>query len=136
MEPKAISTASIIASELKIPLIKKLNLHEHDRTGVKLFSSKETFRKKIKEMFDKPDVLVFGKETANEACKRFLESTTKIAEANEGTCVIVSHGTIMTLYTKYYNKIKPMEFWEQLTLPCLVVLEKNSKKFIKIVSIS
>lgn len=132
-EPKAISTATVIANKFQLPVKEKPDLHEHDRSNVRLFKDKGMFREKVTEMFENPGKLIFGKETANEAQKRFVEAVNRISESNDGNCLIVSHGTVMTLYTSYYNEINPIEFWGKLTLPCLIVLEKNSKKLIKVI---
>ena len=134
-EPKAISTATIIGSKLQLPVKEKPDIHEHDRSDVKIFPTKEMFCEKVTELFHNPNKLVFGQETANEALERFIKAVDGILEENAGTCVIVSHGTVMTLYTSYYNQINPIELWKSLTLPCLIVLEKDSKKFIKIIPI-
>lgn len=59
IEPKAVETAKIIASQLNKPFLTFEGLHEHDRAGVD-FLRKEQFEAKVNEFFIRTDELVLG----------------------------------------------------------------------------
>jgi broad specificity phosphatase PhoE len=63
-EPKARETAELVGLALGISVEAFSGLHEHDRTGVP-WLSQEQFETSVCAFFDHPDILVFGRETAN-----------------------------------------------------------------------
>src|SRR5262245_45754991 len=72
-ESKAKETAEIVARrhQLKPHVID--DLHEHDRSK-EPYLSKDEFLVSIREFFQKPDELVFGRETANQSHRRFYKA--------------------------------------------------------------
>src|SRR5512134_626616 len=68
-EPKAKETAEVLAREVHLEFHTAENLHEHDRSNVPLLSEHE-FHASVRRFFERPDELVFGHETANEAYAR------------------------------------------------------------------
>ncbi len=132
-EPKAIETAQIVAHQLNKPLNTVEGLHEHDRTGVGLFN-KEQFEIKVKDFFENPDKLIFGRETANQALARFSKALTsaELDHPNKNI-VIVAHGTVITLFVNQFNTIETFSFWRKLDLPSFVVLSLPQHKLVKLV---
>jgi len=121
-EPKAVETASILASSLEVPRDQVDGLQEHERSNVG-WTSAERFRSQLAEFFTRPNERVFGDETAAQARDRFSKSIKKILGEQAGDSVaIVSHGTVMTLFVCAWNDLDPYQFWLGLEMPSLVVL--------------
>jgi len=120
-EPKAKETAEIIARKQQLELHIVDDLHEHDRSNVSYLSQDE-FQASIWEFFQKPDVLVFGRETANQAYMRF--------HANK-TVVIVTHGTVISLFISRLTGTSDLLLWNKLSLPTFVVLDLESNTLIE-----
>ncbi len=123
-ENKAIETGQIIADALNIPWQTAPNLHEHERSKVRYFESREDFETAVARFFAQPDELVFGDETANQARNRFDTAVhTLIAQYPTDTLAIVTHGTVLTLFLSHHNpQLAPFAFWRNLPLPCKVVV--------------
>jgi broad specificity phosphatase PhoE len=121
LEPKAIETGRLAAGFLGIPCETATGLHEQERTSAK-FTSQERFQSDIAAFFQRPDELVFGDETANQAVQRFRHAvTTVLARHSQGNVCIVAHGTVITLFVAQATDIDPFAFWQRLGLPAYIV---------------
>jgi len=130
-EPKARQTAEIIGRALELENHVLAGLHEQDRTEV-LFSSHEEFQKKVKSVFERPDELVFGNETANQALDRFHKSVDQVLDvSNAENTLIVAHGTVISLYVSRLTGINGYSIWQELGLPSFVVLDMRSKTLLR-----
>ena len=121
-EPKAIETAEIIVGELAVPVEIADGLEEHHRDNVPFLSSKEEFEGAIERFFRCPDRLVLGTETAEQARDRFAAAIDEVIDAGQTDSVVVTHGTVMSLYVASVAGVQTMEFWRRLGLPSYVVL--------------
>ena len=127
VEPKARETAAILAENLGLDFQTFDNLHEHDRSKSQ-YLSKDEFQARVQDLFEKPDALVFGSETANEALARFraaVEAVQKLWE--DKTVVIVAHGTVISLYVAWMTGCDGYRLWRELGLPSFMVLDIKSK---------
>ena len=131
-EPKAWETASILAEGLG-PTVQVVNgLQEHDRS-TSPYSSKGEFEKLVQEFFEKPDRLVFGKETASQALARFRETVEISMEAHQDKIMmIVSHGTVISLFVAWLTSCDGFALWQSLGLPSFVVLDMHSRAVLRI----
>jgi 2,3-bisphosphoglycerate-dependent phosphoglycerate mutase len=130
VEPKARETAEIIGTLHELPVEVVEDLHEHDRSGTRYLSNDE-FQSAVREFFLNPDGLVFGKETADEAHRRFSKAVESILESHGNkTVVIVSHGTVISLFVSRLTGISDYLLWNQLGLPGFIVLDITSNKLI------
>jgi broad specificity phosphatase PhoE len=121
-EPKAEETAQIIAQQLVNPLYIVPGLHEHERKTVR-FTNEEQFKSSVKEFFEQPDAMVFGEETAAQSLNRFSSAVNQLLSQNrDQNLVVVSHGTVITLFVANNCGIEPFLFWSRLDLPSFVVL--------------
>ncbi|MFN8398746.1 MAG: histidine phosphatase family protein [Anaerolineales bacterium] len=133
VEPKAIETGQIITKKLNKPFSMVNGLQEHDRTNIGLLEKTE-FENKVKEFFDKPESLVFGRETACQSLARFSKAISSIeSEYPDKNIVIVAHGTVITLFVSKFNAVEAFSFWRKLDLPSFVVLSLPSHKIVKVV---
>jgi len=135
VEPKARETAAILAENLGLEFREVEDLHEHDRSGTP-FHSKDKFQNLVREFFDKPDKLVFGNETANEAFARFRQAVDIVLISdNDKTIVIVAHGTVIALYVSWLTGCDGYSLWKELGLPSFVILDIQSKRLIETVNL-
>jgi len=129
-EPKAKETAELVASRFRLEMQIIADLHEHDRSDVP-YLSHDTFQASIREFFQKPEDLVFGKETANQAHARFYRAVHSILnEHRNKTVVIVAHGTVISLFVSRLTGSSDLELWNKLGLPSFVAMDLHSNTVI------
>ena len=121
-EPKAIETAEIVANDLGVPVKIADGLEEHHRENVPFLPSKEEFEEAVERFFRCPDRLVLGTETAEQSRERFFDAIEKVLEAAHADSIVVTHGTVMTLFAASVGGVQTMDFWRRLGLPSYVVL--------------
>ena len=122
-EPKAIETAQILADALNVPVNVTDGLEEHHRDNVPYFPAQDDFEHAIEQFFLNPEQPVLGEETAQQALQRFTAAINRAIEATAAdTAIIVTHGTVMTLYTASVSGVEPTGFWRSLETPSFVVL--------------
>jgi broad specificity phosphatase PhoE len=122
-EPKAAETASILAQQFGLEIRVVPELAEHDRTGVPYFSTQTEFETKIRQFFLKPSSCVFGRESANDALTRFEHGIRQVkAQAqSHARPLVVTHGTVMSLYIAKRMQLDAWTIWSRLSLPCYVL---------------
>ena len=125
-EPKAVETARIVASAFGVAVRATEGLEEHHRTGVGYFPTQEEFWSAVEQFFLKPDQLVLGTETAEQALNRFTAAIDQVINAGHQDNIVVTHGTVVTLYLASVSGIAPMDFWRRLGMPSFVLLELPS----------
>ncbi|HZR39834.1 MAG TPA: histidine phosphatase family protein [Ktedonobacteraceae bacterium] len=122
VEPKAVETASLLSSSLGLSFQTVEGLHEHDRSGVGWLGPDE-LKAAAARFFSQPDQLVFGQETATQACERFTKAVEAILDKSpQQDVLLVTHGTVITLFLAYYTKVEPFPLWESLDLPAFAIL--------------
>lgn len=127
VEPKARETAELLANELILSTGIFEGLHEHDRSQAG-YLSKEKFEEMVRELFAKPNELVFGSETADQAFQRFRSAIDSILKKfPDQTTIVVAHGTVISLYVSRFNEISTLSLWKELGLPSFVALDLESK---------
>lgn len=121
-ESKAVETAEIIAERFGLRVEIEANLHEHDRRGIGRLSNGE-FQEAVAQLFSEPEALVFGQETGAQARQRFSQAVDNIlARYPTGDVIVVSHGTVMSLFAAMRTAIDGHALWQRLGLPCFIVL--------------
>lgn len=129
-EPKAKETADILGDQLRLPVRILPGLREHDRSKVP-FLSHAAFQRAIREFFQQPDELVFGGETANQAHARFYGAVHSVLKEHiDKTVVIVTHGTVISLFVSRLTGSSDLELWSKLGLPSLVAMDLHSSTLI------
>ena len=122
-EPKVIETAQILADTLNVLVKVTDGLEEHHRSNVPYFPTQEEFEQAIEHFFRNPAELVLGEETAQQALQRFTAAINRIIAAdNADTAIVVTHGTVMTLYMASVSGVEPICFWRNLETPSFEVL--------------
>jgi len=129
-ESKAKETAEIIARKHQLKPHTVEDLHEHNRSNVP-YLTQEEFQVSIREFFQKPDVLVFGTETANQAYARFYRAVCSVLNSHANKIVvIVAHGTVISLFVSRLTGISDLMLWTELGLPSFVVIDLHSNTLI------
>jgi broad specificity phosphatase PhoE len=129
-EPKAKETAEIVARHLRLDAQIIPDLHEHDRSNVP-YLAHDAFQTSIYEFFQRPDQLVFGRETADQAYTRFYQAVHSIlVEHRNKTIVIVTHGTVISLFIARLTGSSALELWNKLGLPSFVAMDLGSSTVI------
>ena len=121
-EPKAVETAEVVADRLGVPVQTADGLEEHHRRGVPYFPTREEFEGAIEHFFNRPDQLVLGTETAAQSLNRFTAAVDCVVGQGITESIVVTHGTVMTLYVARVDRVRPICFWRRLGLPSYVVL--------------
>jgi broad specificity phosphatase PhoE len=125
-EPKAGETAEIMGRELGLEVLIIENLHEHDRSN-SAYLSRQEFQNALREFFLRPDQLVFGNETANQAHNRFSKAIQTILESNKNkTIATIAHGTVISLFVSRLTGVSDFSLWKELGLPSFVVLDMKA----------
>ena len=123
VEPKAVETAQIIAADCDVELHVVAGLHEHDRSNVPYLTRLE-FESAVQEFFRRPDMLVFGRETANQAYERFSGAISSLlADYKDQDLAIVAHGTVISLFVSRLTGTSAFVLWEKLGLPSFVIFD-------------
>ena len=129
-EPKAKETAEIVASQFQLEVQIVPDLHEHARSNVP-YLSHDVFQTSVHDFFQKPDELVFGEETANQAYTRFYRAVHSVLnEHRSKTIVIVTHGTVISLFVSRLTGSSDLELWSKLGLPSFVAMDLHSNTLI------
>jgi broad specificity phosphatase PhoE len=135
-EPKALETAQILAAPFGLKPQMIAGLYEHKRGNLP-YLSKPDFEAMVRRFFEKPDNLVFGEETAEQAHERFSGAVHSILSDNKNSKIaIVAHGTVISLFVSWLTGKSGFKIWSKLGLPCFLVLDMQSKELIALQNIS
>lgn len=121
-ETKAFETAQLIAPTLGLTPDAANDLFEHDRSNEPHMDTRE-FISLVALFFQKPDELVLGLETADEAYDRFAAAVDAALAAHGGDLAIVTHGTVIALFLQRRCGQDPFQTWRRMGLPSFIVLD-------------
>ena len=120
-EPKAIETGQAVADQLGLPCMPADDLHEHSRLTV-AFASQQEFEINVAHFFAQPERLVLGEETAAQAAIRFTHAVNRLtARHPQETLIMISHGTVISLFYQSILGKDPYPLWEKLGLPAYLI---------------
>ncbi len=120
-EPKARETAELVAPVLGLEVQLSHGLRETARRTVGWLAS-EKLDRGIRELFARPHEVVFGEESASAALARFESAVDGVPEP----AVVVTHGTVLSLYAAARTGRDPYELWRSLELPDVVEIPWSS----------
>jgi len=132
-EPKAVETATLVAKSLGVPSHIAAGLHEHDRSNVPMMATRD-FISSMAHYFKEHSRRVLGRESADETAERFNTAVNAvIASQADGDVAIVTHGTVLAIFSAANGGGDPFKLWRQLGLPSLAVFQLPDKKLLEIV---
>ena len=114
-EPKARETAELVAPTLGLEVQLSDSLRETARRTVGWLAPEEIDRG-IRGLFERPGEVVFGEESAEAALARFEAALAGLSEP----AVVVTHGTVLSLYAAPRLGRDEYELWSGLELPDVV----------------
>ena len=125
-------TGQALADAFKLTIATELDLGEHRRETATYFDSEAKFRAAVHDLLTNPDQLIFGEETGTQAYRRFRTAIDNILADYAGkTVIVVTHGTVMSLFLAQAAGVEPVEFWESLGMPAYVILDLPEFKIVK-----
>jgi broad specificity phosphatase PhoE len=128
-ENKARETAEIVGAAVRLRVTVVADLREHDRTGVPFLREPGQFESQLNRLFAEPSRCVFGTESAEAALSRFRNGVRDVTARGDQRPMLVTHGTVMSLYIGAEAGLDPEAIWAELTTPCYVVLDPASGLF-------
>jgi broad specificity phosphatase PhoE len=132
-EPKTVTTASVLADELELPAPEVVQgLHEHERETVGWLGD-EAFDSAARALFANQEDLVWGEETARAALTRFSAAIDSLLTRPHETIVVVTHGTVISLFAQDRCGTDGFEMWKRLTVPSFVVIDAATFAIQKVV---
>jgi broad specificity phosphatase PhoE len=114
-EPKSRETAELIAPSLGLDVRVVDGLRETARRTVSWLAPAD-FERGVRALFERPDEIVFGEESAAGALARFEMAVADLPDS----AVVVSHGTVISLYVAAQTGLDAFYVWRSLGLPELV----------------
>jgi broad specificity phosphatase PhoE len=120
-EPKARETAELVAPTLGLEVQLSDAVRETSRRTVGWLAPEQIDRG-IRELFERPGEVVFGEESAEAALARFEEAVAGLSEP----AVVVTHGTVLSLYAAPRIGRDAYELWSSLELPDIVEVPWSS----------
>ena len=135
LEPKALETAQMIATTIGMPFETAPGLHEHVRNREK-YTDRKVFEASVRTFFAHPGLVVYGDESADQAHARFTQAVEGIQERYPGQTplVIVSHGTVISLFVARACGVDPYRVWKSLRMPCMVIISASRPSVISLES--
>jgi broad specificity phosphatase PhoE len=126
-EPKALETALTIANIIRIPFEIVNDLHEHERGTEPYSQTRAQFATQIQALFEHPDDIVYGSESANQALSRFYAGLLSAwRKYLNDSVAVISHGTVISAFVAHViPTIDPFDLWNCLKMPDAVVLETD-----------
>lgn len=118
-------TAQIIADRIGSQIHIDVRLREHERSSVG-YIERESFEALIASIFDKPEEIAYGDESADAVHARFSAVIDDAVARSSGPVAAVTHGTAMTIYLSRLVGIAPMPFWTTLGMPAAIVIEDGA----------
>lgn len=125
-ENKAVATAKPIAKNLNLEILELEEVKEIGRSS-KFLTDEEFLIQKEKQMTDL-ETEVDGGESGRVALNRFKSGIAKLEAENEGkTILVVTHGTVMSLYfAELLNELSnAFSRWQKLKFCALGEVENN-----------
>jgi 2,3-bisphosphoglycerate-dependent phosphoglycerate mutase len=116
-EPKARETAAVLGERLGLAVRESDDLREQARRTVG-WLEREQLEAGIRVLFERRDEVVFGEESAADALARFSRAVAGLGPS----AVVVSHGTVISLYAAAQTGRDPFDIWRALELPDLLVV--------------
>jgi broad specificity phosphatase PhoE len=94
------------------------------------------FEARMHDLFAHPDQVVFGSESASAALTRFTAAVDRVIseDTGDGDVVIVTHGTVMSLFVAKRSHVDATSLWSTLGLPSYIALELPNYRIIEVVA--
>ena len=122
-EPKALETARVLAAPLGLAVDADGGFAEQHRPNLP-FGSREAFEARMAAAFAEPATSPFGGESADAAHDRFVAALARHAAR---PLLVVTHGTVLSLYLSRSLALEPFPLWKSLALPEAFILDAEGR---------
>jgi broad specificity phosphatase PhoE len=131
-QPKAIEAAKIVATRHDLTVIPMAGLAEVGR-GPEVYSSAADYNGIMERFFTQPDRSVSGWESSTSALARFQVAVRQILDQRvTGSVAILSHGTILTLYTAMLDGEAPnLARWHSIGFATVATVDIETMQIVK-----
>jgi 2,3-bisphosphoglycerate-dependent phosphoglycerate mutase len=130
---KVVTSPYLRAVQTIEPLAKKLKLEiELDSRLTERVLSQDNlpdWMEKLRTTFTDLELKYEGGESSKEAMNRIVEAVEDILNSNIENAVMVTHGNIMSLLIKYFNKNIGFKLWQGLSNPDVYLLRSVHNEF-------
>jgi broad specificity phosphatase PhoE len=125
-EPKAVTTARVVAAHTGLPWQTRACLGELDRHGYQP-PDIAAYRSAVTRMFSNPEQSIRGWETRVHAEQRIFGCVQELVSENPDRAVaIISHGIILTILVAHLAGLpEPYEFWREMGFASVAVLDTD-----------
>lgn len=121
-EPKASQTATILASQLGGDVAIEHDLREQERPQLGWMGT-AAFEMVVVSSIDRPTDRLHGMEPAGEARRRFTAAVEHLIYRHpEGNLLVISHGTVISLFAAPLLGVPTSDLWRRLGLPSYVAV--------------
>jgi 2,3-bisphosphoglycerate-dependent phosphoglycerate mutase len=116
---RAIATIAPLAQKIH------LNINTDARLCERILSSEvlDNWEEKLFDTFQDHEMRLPGGETSSEAMERGISVLEELVEQSANTIVVVTHGNIMCLMLRHYDKQYGFDEWKKLTNPDVFELQ-------------
>ncbi|RFB14739.1 histidine phosphatase family protein [Bacillus sp. HNG] len=118
---RAIQTIQPLANEVNIEIETNQQLAERVLSSIKMADWFE----KLRATFEDFDLAYEGGESSREAATRILGVVDDVLKSDAENTILVTHGGLMSLLLKHYNKNFGFEQWRTLSNPDIYILKQN-----------
>jgi len=130
-EPKALETAEIVATVLRLDVEVIDDLREHARPALPFADTREAFERAIGDAFARPGETLFGGESVDLARVRFAAAVERLLTSpRAGTRLLVTHGTVLAAFAAHVAGLDPAPLWRRLDLPSWIALDLDARTIV------
>jgi broad specificity phosphatase PhoE len=125
-EPKAVTTARVVAAHTRLPWQTRTCLGELDRHGYQP-PDIAAYRSAVTRMFSNPEQSIRGWETRAHAEQRIIMCVQELAAGKaDATVALISHGIILTILVAHLAGLSELyEFWREMGFASVAVLDTD-----------
>ncbi|ETI69603.1 histidine phosphatase family protein [Neobacillus vireti] len=124
---RAIQSIQPLAMRLQIAIVEEPRLTERVLSNTNL----PDWLEKLRATFDDLELKFEGGESSQEAMQRIVGVVEEVFDGETENTIIVTHGNLLSLLLKYFNKDFGFDEWQNLSNPDVFLLknENNSVTF-------
>ncbi|MFF2879281.1 histidine phosphatase family protein [Gottfriedia sp. NPDC057991] len=122
---RAIQSIKPTSNEKKIDIVLEERLSERKLSSIDL----PDWLEKLKATFEDMDLKFDGGESSQEATNRAISVIDEIIKSENQITIVVTHGNLMSLILKQFNKEFGFENWKKLSNPDLYLLKFKNNEF-------
>ncbi|MGG0174695.1 histidine phosphatase family protein [Gottfriedia acidiceleris] len=122
---RAIQSIEPTSNEMKIDIVLDKRLSERKLSSIDL----PDWLEKLKATFEDMELKFDGGESSQEATNRAISVIDEIIKSENQITIVVTHGNLMSLILKQFNKKFGFENWKSLSNPDIYLLKFKNNEF-------